>query len=153
MLVSGGQGDDEPRSEASAMAEYLVEAGVPEGDVLREDRSTTTAENLRYSTEVLTRRDVELVRAPRWRLGAGGPVVVVTSNYHALRTATLMRTAGLPGHVVGAPTAGYFWPSATIREYLALLRDHRTLTVAGLAVSFLPLVVIGGMAVWSRLFG
>jgi hypothetical protein len=27
--------------------------------------------------------------------------------------------------VIGSPTAAYYWPSATIREFIAILADHR----------------------------
>ncbi|WP_087622220.1 YdcF family protein [Aeromicrobium sp. PE09-221] len=127
IVVSGGQGPDERISEAEAMARYLSDQGVPETHLLREDRSTTTEENLAFSARVLADR------APR-------RVAVVTNNYHAFRAATLMRGAGLPGYAVGSPTARYFWPSATVREYLALLRDHRWINGVILAVLSLPML-------------
>ncbi|RDH95539.1 uncharacterized SAM-binding protein YcdF (DUF218 family) [Curtobacterium sp. AG1037] len=81
LVPSGGQGSDEVRSEASAMREYLLEQGVPAQDVLAEDRSTTTRENIERSTELL--RDH----------GRSGPVLLVTSDYHVLRTASLARSS------------------------------------------------------------
>ena len=39
LIVSGGQGADELTSEAAAMANYLIEQGVPEEDILIENRS------------------------------------------------------------------------------------------------------------------
>jgi uncharacterized SAM-binding protein YcdF (DUF218 family) len=129
IVVSGGQGSDEARSEAAAMAEYLVAAGVPASDVVQEDRSRTTAQNLDFTQQILAERQIT------------GSVTVVTSNFHAFRAATLMRRSGIAGHVVGSPTAGYYWPSATIREYAALLRDNRWLNAVGLALSCVPLAV------------
>ena len=29
------------------------------------------------------------------------------------------------GQVIGAPTALYYWPSATIREFVAVIMEHR----------------------------
>ena len=137
VVVSGGQGSDEPRPEADAMAEYLVEHGVPEDAILRETASTTTRENLRLSAAVLATRDPALVER-----GRGAGVVVVTSNFHAFRAATLMRALRLPGRAVGAPAAWYYWPSATIREYVALLRDHPMIALVGIGLACLPLLAM-----------
>ncbi|MEN0072652.1 MAG: YdcF family protein [Propionicimonas sp.] len=127
VVTSGGQGVDEPRSEASAMAEYLGERGIPEASILVEDGSRNTDENLGNTAELLAER------------GIVGPVAVVTNDFHAFRSAMAMRRAGIRGYVLGARTADYFWPSATIREYLAILRDHRWFVVSALAVLTLPL--------------
>ncbi|OLS99757.1 hypothetical protein BJF90_38150 [Pseudonocardia sp. CNS-004] len=56
----------------------------------------------------------------------------------------LARRAGLPAQAVGAPTAGYYWPSAMIREFVAILYDHRV-THAVLLVLFavpIPLALL-----------
>jgi uncharacterized SAM-binding protein YcdF (DUF218 family) len=113
MITSGGQGPDEPVSEARAMADYLIAAGVPEGAILLEDRSTTTLENLTFSRRIMVERK------PDYRC------VVVTSNYHVLRAALYARRAEVNGQVLGAPTARYFWPNAFLREFVAVLVEHR----------------------------
>ncbi|MFD6419070.1 YdcF family protein [Streptomyces sp. NPDC060194] len=111
-VTSGGQGPDEDRPEAVAMAEYLVARGVPDDRILREDRSTTTEENLTFS------------RALMEADSPGHLCVVVTNNYHAFRAALVARRTGVNGQVVGARTARYFWPSATIREFAAIWMEH-----------------------------
>ena len=128
IVTSGGQGPDEPRSEAAAMAEYLIEHGVPAQAVLTETESRTTQENLTKTAALLAER------------GITGPVAVVTNNFHAFRSAMMMRNAGVPGYVLGSPTADYYWPSATIREYLAILRDHLWFVLSSVAVLSLPAV-------------
>lgn len=112
IVTSGGQGHDEPVSEAEAMAEYLIDAGTEPTHVFREDSSKNTQQNLEYSRAILN------------ELGAFDRVAVVTNNFHAFRAALLMRSAGLDGYAYGARTARYYWPSATIREFIAVLRDH-----------------------------
>ncbi|MET9364930.1 YdcF family protein [Streptomyces sp. NPDC006632] len=121
LLVSGGRGSDEKLPEAHAMAAYLTSRGVPAGDILLEDRSATTEENLRYSAELMA---------------AGAPdytCVIVTNNFHAFRAALTARATGVDGQVVGSPTAAYFWPSATLREFAAIFLAHKgvNLTVCG----------------------
>ena len=39
IVVSGGQGPDEPTTEARAMADYLIQAGVPEDSLMLEEQS------------------------------------------------------------------------------------------------------------------
>lgn len=51
--MSGGQGPDEVISEALAMKNYAVEMNIPEEDILMEDKSTNTKENLLFSTELI----------------------------------------------------------------------------------------------------
>ena len=50
----------------------------------------------------------------------GARCIIVTSNYHVFRTAILARKAGIRGQVTGARTAGYYWPSAMLREFAAV---------------------------------
>ncbi|MFD8500968.1 YdcF family protein [Amycolatopsis sp. NPDC059657] len=128
IITSGGQGGDEELPEARAMADYLIEAGVPADHILLEDRSTTTRENLIFSKEIMTARD------PRYRS------VLVTNNFHAFRTALLAREIKLNGEVVGSRTAWYYIPSASIREFAAILRDHwifNAVVVAALVLAYL----------------
>ncbi|GAB3914271.1 hypothetical protein GCM10011575_18040 [Microlunatus endophyticus] len=122
LVLSGGQGPDEERSEGHAMADWAIANGADPQGVLVEDRSRNTEQNLRYSAELVP---------------AGGQGVIVTSNYHTLRAAMLARKIGLPAQAVGAPTAGYYWPSAMIREFVAVLAEHKV-------AHLLLIVVVGG---------
>lgn len=109
LVVSGGQGPGEDVPEAVAMARYLTERGVPEDRIIIEDASRTTQQNLAFSKALMA------ARKPDFR------AVVVTNDYHAFRAATYARKARLRAQVIGAPTARYFVPSATIREFVAIL--------------------------------
>jgi uncharacterized SAM-binding protein YcdF (DUF218 family) len=109
LIVSGGKGSDERLSEAEAMANYLVERGFPADRILREDRSRTTEENLLYSAALMKEARPEGYRC-----------VVVTNDFHSYRAALIARDLGVPAQVVGSPTAAYFLPSATIREFIAV---------------------------------
>lgn len=115
IIVTGGQGGDEDRSEASAMAEYLVELGVPAEEVLLEDKARNTEENLRFSAAIMAAQRSEYSS------------VVVTNNFHVFRAALLARRAGLETQAVGSGTAGYFLPSAALREFVGLLAMYKWL--------------------------
>lgn len=126
LVTSGGRGRDEPIAEAAAMADYLVDKGVPRDRIIVENRSRNTEQNIRYSAELLAERNIV------------GPIAAVTNNFHAFRAALLMRRQGLSGYSLGAPTARYYWPTAVIREYIAVLRDHRVLNIVLLSLSLVP---------------
>ncbi len=163
LVLSGGQGPDEHVPEARAMADYALARGVPAEHLLVEDRSRTTLENLRFTRALIAGRDdspaalsVAQHRPPTDALEAragtatkpGLPwfappvdasMLIVTSDYHALRAATYARELGLPAHAVGARTARYFWPSAVLREFVAVLNRQRKRHVVLLALIALPL--------------
>ena len=119
MIVSGGQGSDEQVPEARAMAAYLIERGFPADRLACEDRSSTTEENLAFSKAIMD------AAGPANSRKAGARCVIVTSNYHVFRTAMIARKTGIRGQVTGARTAGYFWPSATLREFAAVFLLYR----------------------------
>ena len=47
--MSGGQGADEEVPEGVAMTRYAVSRGIPEADIIVEDRAVNTRENLLFS--------------------------------------------------------------------------------------------------------
>ncbi|HCT14510.1 YdcF family protein [Corynebacterium nuruki] len=136
LVLSGGQGADEVVPEAVAMAGYAADRGMPREAMVLEDASTTTQENLVNSRELLAGR------------GATGRVVVVTSNYHAMRAASLTEELGIPATVVGARTASYFVPAGFLREFVAVVnRYRRRLLIVWLSLSALWLLLAGALLV------
>lgn len=55
-IVSGGQGKDEIVSEAWAMKKYLIDNEINEKNIIMEDKSTTTLENLKYSKDIMIKK-------------------------------------------------------------------------------------------------
>ena len=94
IIVSGGQGVDEPVSEAQAMFDYLTAAGIPAQQIYMEDRSTSTVENLVNSKVIMT----ELGYDP-----AMTPVVVVSNAFHLARVRILCTRYGLDADTLGTP--------------------------------------------------
>jgi hypothetical protein len=119
LVLSGGAKAHGGRTEAAAMAAYLGDLGIPAQDLVLEERSTTTPENLRYSAALLAERPV----AP--------PVVVVTSDFHVRRAAALARRLGPEVQVVGVATAVSLRIPAMLRELRLLLGQHGWSTAAG----------------------
>jgi uncharacterized SAM-binding protein YcdF (DUF218 family) len=118
LIVSGGKGSDERISEAEAMARYLADRGFPADRIVREDRSRTTEENMTFS------------RAIMGQARPGYRCIIVTSNYHVFRAAIIARRTGVNGQVTGARTAGYYWPSAMLREFAAVFLTYRVVNGA-----------------------
>lgn len=78
IVVSGGQGPDEPMSEAQAMYDYLTARGIGGERIQLEDRSSNTWENISY-THALLQSD------PMKREG----IVVVSNGFHLARVRML----------------------------------------------------------------
>lgn len=108
-VVSGGQGFGEVRTEADAMAEYLVEHGLDEGRITKEERSSTTAENVLFSSELI---------AP------GSEVGIVTNDFHLYRALRIAERNGLSGaRGLAAPSNPLYLPQAMLRECAAVVKD------------------------------
>src|SRR5699024_4169537 len=120
-VVSGGQGPDEPVAEAFAMRKYLLSQGIPNQQIIYEDQSTTTLENLQFSKKLIEQD---------WEEAASPLILFSTSNYHVLRAAMYARKAKLKAEGIGAPVAFYFLPTALIREFIALLVKNKWLTIS-----------------------
>ena len=53
IVVTGGQGRNELRPEGAAMRDYLVARGVPEQQIISEEKSTSTEENFALSRQLM----------------------------------------------------------------------------------------------------
>ena len=90
-VVSGGQGADEPETEAGCMYRELVNLGVEPERILIEDRAKSTWENIRFSLDLLEKE----TGARPAKLG------VVSSEYHLFRASLFAKNAGV--QFVGIP--------------------------------------------------
>ncbi len=109
-IVSGGQGRNEPCSEAEGMYSYLTEKGIAPERILREERSTDTSENIAYSAELIGRTDVS--------------VGIVTNNFHVFRGLHLARAAGFENVCgIAARSNVYFQLNNMVREFFGVLKD------------------------------
>ncbi|MGM9612070.1 MAG: YdcF family protein [Butyricicoccus sp.] len=90
LVLCGGQGPDEIMPEAHMMYDYLVKKGVPEGNLLVEDESNNTIQNIANA-----KAEFDL---------AGKKTAVITSEFHLARARRLMEQAGLENAGMPAPT-------------------------------------------------
>lgn len=113
LIASGGKGTDEKISEAQAIYNYLIEKGIPKDKIIREEQSTTTYENLKFSN-LLAKKEMKR------------PIFVfVSNNYHIFRISMYTLRLKMRGYGVGSHTAKYYLPSAFIREFIAIVSKLR----------------------------
>lgn len=125
LLFTGGVGAHPPAESVAARARALA-LDVPDGDILLEDRSHTTRENMIEARRVLREAGVP-----------AGPVAVVSDTFHLARARRLARDAGLDPVMVRAVS-----PAWTDRRRAAwwVLREAALLTLDDLRrVAALPL--------------
>ena len=128
LIMSGGQGPDEVVSEAFAMKNYALEQGVDEKDIILEDKSTSTEENIIFSKKFIP---------------VDKSFAVVTNYYHVYRALVQARTLGFRCIGYGAPTKFYFTLNAFIREFIGYLYFKRRIHAVVLGVlTFLFIVAI-----------
>lgn len=110
VIVSGGQGYDEPISEAEGMKGYLEAAGIEPERILMEDASTNTTQNLIFSGELLNKSD--------------DSVVIITNNFHMFRALAIARKQGYT-HVEGLSAGTYpiTVPNNLLREAFGVVKD------------------------------
>ncbi len=132
-VTSGGQGPGEPCTESAAMKRYLIGRGVPAERIVEEDRSTNTAENMKFSKEI--------IRA----LAPDAKIAFSTTNYHVFRSGLLARRVKMRAVGMGAETKWYFWPNAAVREFAGLLTAHRgkqALILGSMVVIYVALTLL-----------
>lgn len=110
-VLSGGQGPGEAITEARAMYTALTARGIPAERLLLEEKSTSTAENIAFSKELLAEHGI----------GSGGTVAIVTNDFHQYRARRIAADNGLTA--VGIPAElPWWWLNANyyVREFFAL---------------------------------
>ncbi len=114
VVVSGGQGLGEWITEAEAMQRYLIEQGIAKERIIKEERSTSTMENFRYTLKLLEQQPM---------FDPSEPVLVITNDFHMFRAKLLAKRNGLIPLGVPSPTPWYLRPNAYLREYFAVVKS------------------------------
>lgn len=97
VVVTGGNQPGDRSTEADASAAYLIERGVPDSVILREDRGSTSYESLKRTKALLDERS-----------DGTHSVLVVTDPYHTLRSKLIASEVGMTTY--GSPT-----PTSVVR--------------------------------------
>lgn len=110
LILSGGQGSDEPMSEAEAMRRFLKDKGIEESRLLLEDASTSTYENFLFSKKLLP-SDID-------------SITIISSDFHLARAQKIARSLDLKSDVVAAETPKVVEAKSNFRERLALVKTY-----------------------------
>ncbi|RDY25753.1 YdcF family protein [Romboutsia weinsteinii] len=112
IIVSGGQSEGEIISEAEAMHRYLVENGVNPGNIIKEDKATSTLENIRFAKDILiSRNDLDK------------KILIVTNEFHLYRAMIIADILGLKNEGLASSTPIKIRVNYMIREYPTLIID------------------------------
>lgn len=107
IIVSGGQGVGEDITEAQAMKDYLLSVNLPKDNIVKEDRSASTQENLEFSMKYID--DV------------GEKVGIVSNNFHVYRACTYAKKLGYQNvYPVASDCHPVLFVNYMIRECFAL---------------------------------
>lgn len=112
VILSGGQGPDEPMAESLSMYNAMVEMGADPDRLLQEDKSVNTRENLLYSMEIVKSRG-----------GTEVPITLITSEFHQRRADYIASTLEIDTCPVSAHTDMWFYRvNYTLREVFAFVK-------------------------------
>ena len=111
-IPSGGKGEDEIISEAEAMKNYLIENGIDESNIIVENKSINTYQNMKYSKELIDQKHK-------------GNIIFSTTNYHVFRSGVIANNQGIDCEGIGSTTKWYFYTNALVREFIANLYEQR----------------------------
>ena len=103
LIFTGGQGNPGEPTEASAARNYALQSGIPASDILIEDKSHTTYENVLNAKQLA---DAQGIRT----------VLIVSDPLHMKRAMTMARDVGLEAQPSPAPSGRYKGMGVLMRE-------------------------------------
>lgn len=109
-ILTGGQGRGEGISEAECMYRALTARGIAPERLYREDQSSSTIENLRFSRALMEEQ------------GLVGPVLLISSDFHLYRALRMASDFGLPASGLAARSERLSLPFSVVREAFALIK-------------------------------
>lgn len=121
IILCGGMAQSYNISEADAMLAYLENRGVDTANIILEDKSTDTSENVKYGIEIIKNEGGDITKD---RIG------VVTSNYHIYRSEMIMQKAGISNIctlVANTPPYFFITLSSHLREYFSVILEYLNL--------------------------
>jgi uncharacterized SAM-binding protein YcdF (DUF218 family) len=94
LIFTGGQGNPGEPTESAAARQYALESGVPANDILIEEKSHTTYENILYAKQLAETLGVR-------------KVLIVSDPLHMKRALVMARDAGLAADPSPTPSTRY----------------------------------------------
>lgn len=113
-VVTGGQGADEPISEAQCMYEHLTASGIDESRIFIENQATDTYENIQFSCKIIQENNLD------------DNLAIATDSYHQMRARIIARKQGVTTEIgavnaITDSTIGVgIYPTYFVREWFAI---------------------------------
>ena len=133
-VPSGGKGNDEKIAEAEAIKNYLLEKGIKEDQIIIENKSTSTIENMKISKDKID------------KINKDAKISFSTTNYHVFRSGVIANEQGIDCEGMGSKTKWYFYSNALIREFIANIVQEKykhLILLLMINLSLIFLIIIG----------
>ena len=137
-IPSGGKGRDEVISEAEAIKNYLLDQGIKEKNIILENKSTNTYENIKFSNKLINKKNINICFS--------------TTNYHVLRAGLIATTQGIKIDGIGSSTKSYFWINAFIREFIGTLYSEKKKHIIVVLIIIFTIIMMIGITYLSNIF-
>ena len=116
------------------MKNYLIEKEISPEDIIVEDKSKNTYQNLKFSKQKIDEDNKD------------GKIIFSTTNYHVFRSGVIANNEGIDCEGIGSSTKWYFFTNALIREFIANLfiqRKQHFVLITSINITLYALVIIG----------
>lgn len=110
-VLSGGQGPGEEITEAECMFRWLVNKGIDANRLYKEEKSTSTRENLAYSGQLIEAE------------GLNPSIAITTSEYHQYRAGRIAENLDMEYGAIPGKTAIWLFPTYYVRELYGILYE------------------------------
>jgi len=113
IIISGGKGPGESISEAEAGKRYFLEKGVASKNILLDNKSFSTYENLLFSKEIMEKNSLKTA-------------IIVSNKFHLKRASVIAKRIGIDASFSGVFVKEYVGDEVYgfLREVLALLYTY-----------------------------
>ena len=127
-IPSGGKGNDEVIAEGEAIKNYLVSKGIKPKNIIVENKSKNTYENIKFSSKLIKEKNANIAFS--------------TTNYHVFRAGLIATSQGLNVEGIGSKTKLYFGINAFIREFIGTLYSERKKHIIVILLILISLVFL-----------
>ena len=121
-VLSGGKGPDEGISEARCMYEEMLRQGVDREQLILENRSASTSQNIAFTRNLLREKteSEEGAEGILRRLKVG----IVTNGFHLYRSMAIARKkTDWQVYGIGAKSNAFLLPNYLFREFFCVIKD------------------------------
>lgn len=111
IIASGGRGYDEEISEAAMIKKMLVKRGIPKKNIIEENDSTNTVENLKFSQQIMQKQKFDTA-------------IIVTNYFHMYRASMITHDLNITASFGKAPMpqSPAYIITSNIREVLSIVK-------------------------------